>query len=100
MGTLMPGAHHVIDHSKPPQRRTGAIGVNAATHVASLNSTEQHYAQLIAARPTGALALIDDPETFDAPAEGQKHFAALGVYAFTRSTFENTGYAGSSISRC
>ena len=43
------GAHHVIDHSKPLTEELARIGIKEVTHVASLNNTEQHYSQIIAA---------------------------------------------------
>ncbi|HAT1647227.1 TPA: zinc-binding alcohol dehydrogenase family protein [Raoultella planticola] len=83
------GAHHVIDHSKPLSEELARIGVNAVTHVASLNNTEQHYAQLIAAlAPQGKLALIDDPQTLDARPLKAKSISLHWEFMFTRSMFE------------
>ena len=83
------GAHHVIDHSKPLSEELARIGVNAVTHVASLNNTEQHYAQLIAAlAPQGKLALIDDPQTLDARPLKAKSLSLHWEFMFTRSMFE------------
>ncbi|MEL0551728.1 MULTISPECIES: zinc-binding alcohol dehydrogenase family protein [Enterobacteriaceae] len=82
------GAHHVIDHSKPLSEELARIGIPAVTHVASLNNTEQHYAQLIAAlAPQGKLALIDDPETLDARPLKAKSISLHWEFMFTRSMF-------------
>nr|WP_318381020.1 zinc-binding alcohol dehydrogenase family protein [uncultured Enterobacter sp.] len=83
------GAHHVIDHSKPFGEELARIGVKHVTHVASLNSTEQHYQQLIDALiPQGKLALIDDPETLDARPLKAKSISLHWEFMFTRSMFE------------
>lgn len=82
------GAHHVIDHSKPLSEELARIGIPAVTHVASLNNTEQHYAQLIAAlAPQGKLALIDDPQTLDARPLKAKSISLHWEFMFTRSMF-------------
>ena len=83
------GAHHVIDHSKPFSEELARIGIKQVTHVASLNSTEQHYQQLIDALiPQGKLALIDDPETLDARPLKAKSISLHWEFMFTRSMFE------------
>lgn len=83
------GAHHVIDHNKPLTEELGRIGIKAVTHVASLNNTEQHYQQIIAAlMPQGKLALIDDPETLDARPLKAKSISLHWEFMFTRSMFE------------
>ena len=85
------GAHHVIDHSKPFSEELARIGVPHVTHVASLNSTEQHYQQLIDALiPQGKLALIDDPDTLDARPLKAKSISLHWEFMFTRSMFETT----------
>lgn len=83
------GAHHVINHSKPLMEELARIGVKQVTHVASLNSTQQHYSQLIEAlAPQGKLALIDDPETLDARLLKVKSISLHWEFMFTRSMFE------------
>lgn len=83
------GAHHVIDHSKPLSEELAAIGINEVTHVASLNSTETHYAEIIKAlAPQGKLALIDDPATLDARPLKAKSISLHWEFMFTRSMFE------------
>lgn len=85
------GAHYVIDHSKPLTEELTRIGVKNVTHVASLNSTEQHYPQLIEVlAPQGKLALIDDPETLDARPLKVKSISLHWEFMFTRSMFETT----------
>lgn len=85
------GAHHVIDHSKPLTEELARIGVKNVTHVASLNHTEQHYAQLIEVlAPQGKLALIDDPETLDARPLKVKSISLHWEFMFTRSMFETS----------
>jgi zinc-binding alcohol dehydrogenase family protein len=83
------GADHVIDHSKPLTEELARIGIPQVTHVASLNNTEQHYAQIIEAlAPQGKLALIDDPETLDARPLKVKSISLHWEFMFTRSMFE------------
>ncbi|SUW63166.1 Zinc-type alcohol dehydrogenase-like protein SA1988 [Buttiauxella agrestis] len=85
------GAHHVIDHSKPLTEELARIGVKQVTHVASLNQTDKHYAQLIEAlAPQGKLALIDDPETLDARPLKVKSISLHWEFMFTRSMFETS----------
>ncbi|MNC33228.1 Zinc-type alcohol dehydrogenase-like protein [compost metagenome] len=85
------GAHHVIDHSKPLTEELARIGVKHVTHVASLNQTDKHYAQLIEAlAPQGKLALIDDPETLDAGPLKVKSISLHWEFMFTRSMFETS----------
>ena len=82
------GAHHVIDHSKPLMEELARIGIKEVTHVASLNNTEQHYPQIIAAlAPQGKLALIDDPQTLDARPLKAKSISLHWEFMFTRSMF-------------
>lgn len=83
------GADHVIDHSKPLTEELARIGIPQVTHVASLNNTEQHYAQIIEAlAPQGKLALIDDPEMLDARPLKVKSISLHWEFMFTRSMFE------------
>ncbi|MEW5561132.1 zinc-binding alcohol dehydrogenase family protein [Enterobacter asburiae] len=83
------GADHVIDHSQPLSDELARIGIPHVTHVASLNGTEAHYAQLIESlAPQGKLALIDDPETLDARPLKVKSISLHWEFMFTRSMFE------------
>lgn len=88
------GAHHVIDHSKPLSEELVRIGIKEVTHVASLNNTEGHYAQLIAAlAPQGKLALIDDPQSLDVVPLKLKSISLHWEFMFTRSMFETQDIA-------
>ncbi|MEA1607880.1 zinc-binding alcohol dehydrogenase family protein [Pseudomonas spirodelae] len=84
------GAHHVIDHRQPLSEELKRIGINQVTHVASLNQTDQHYAQLVEAlAPQGRLALIDDPEQpLDIMQLKRKSLSLHWELMFTRSLFE------------
>lgn len=83
------GAHHVIDHRQPLTQELARIGIPAVTHVASLNNTDEHYLELIAAlAPQGKLALIDDPESLDARPLKLKSISLHWEFMFTRSMFE------------
>lgn len=82
------GAHHVIDHSEPLSEALAAAGIKEVTHVASLNHTATHYAEIIKAlAPQGKLALIDDPETLDARPLKAKSLSLHWEFMFTRSMF-------------
>ena len=83
------GAHYVIDHSKPLSEELAALGIKEVTHVASLNHTAAHYAEIVKAlAPQGKLALIDDPETLDARPLKAKSISLHWEFMFTRSMFE------------
>ena len=83
------GAHHVIDHRQSLTQELARIGIPAVTHVASLNNTDEHYLELIAAlAPQGKLALIDDPESLDARPLKLKSISLHWEFMFTRSMFE------------
>ncbi|WP_343575404.1 zinc-binding alcohol dehydrogenase family protein [Pseudomonas sp.] len=82
------GAHHVIDHRKPLSEELKRIGIGEVTHVASLNQTEQHLAEIVASlRPQGRLALIDDPENLDVRLLKQKSLSLHWEFMYTRSMF-------------
>lgn len=60
------GAHHVIDHHKPLNEGLKEIGIPHVRYVAGLTATGKHQKAIIESlKPHGALAMIDDPETFD-----------------------------------
>lgn len=100
------GAHHVVDHSAPLGPQLAALGLagvdNTALrvgraagqgaptvdYVASLTHTDKHYAQLVEALiPQGALALIDDPKSFDIVPFKRKSLSVHWELMFTRSLF-------------
>nr|WP_294977199.1 zinc-binding alcohol dehydrogenase family protein [uncultured Pseudomonas sp.] len=83
------GAHHVIDHRKPLSEELKRIGVGEVTHVASLNQTEEHLAEIVASlRPQGRLALIDDPLNLDVRLLKQKSLSLHWEFMYTRSMFQ------------
>jgi zinc-binding alcohol dehydrogenase family protein len=58
---LEPGAHKVIDHSKPLFGELKAAGIGEVDFVASLTQTPRHYPQLVESlKPQGRLGVIDD----------------------------------------
>jgi hypothetical protein len=60
------GAHHVIDHHKPLNEGLAAIGIPQVRFIAGLTASDRHQKAIIESlAPQGALALIDDPRTFD-----------------------------------
>lgn len=84
------GADYVVDHSKPISEELARLGLEDVTHVASLNQTEQHFAELVKAlRPQGKLALIDDPaEPLDINLMKVKSLSLHWELMFTRSMFQ------------
>lgn len=85
------GAHAVVDHTKPLAKEVADLGLGAPRYVVSLNSTEQHFAQLTEAiAPQGDFGLIDDPEpgAIDLNLLKRKSVATHWEFMFTRSMFE------------
>jgi len=88
------GAHYVIDHSKPLSEELAALGIKEVTHVASLNHTAAHYAEIVKAlAPQGKLALIDDPETLDARPLKAKSISLHWEFMCTRSMYQTADMA-------
>ncbi|WP_375058555.1 zinc-binding alcohol dehydrogenase family protein [Zobellella sp. DQSA1] len=82
------GAHHVIDHAGSLSAGLKETGLNEVTHVASLNQTERHFAELVASlAPQGKLGLIDDPSVLDVTALKRKSLSLHWEFMFTRSLF-------------
>ncbi len=82
------GAHHVIDHRKPLNEGLKAIGIPQVRYVAGLTATDQHQAAIVESlAPQGALAMIDDPATFDVVPFKRKSLAVHWELMFTRSLF-------------
>ncbi|WP_431858189.1 zinc-binding alcohol dehydrogenase family protein [Azospirillum sp.] len=82
------GAHHVIDHRTPLNEGLKAIGIPQVRYVAGLTATGRHQAAILEAlAPQGALALIDDPETFDIVPFKRKSLSVHWELMFTRSLF-------------
>ena len=95
------GADHVIDHRQPLQAQIDALGLQA-THVASLNATDQYfqsYTELLV--PFGKIALIDDPQAFDVMSMKLKSLSLHIEFMFARSMFkaEDMASQGQLLSR-
>lgn len=82
------GAHHVIDHRQPLSQELKRIGIEHVDYVASLNQTEQHFAEIVESlAPQGKLALIDDPATLDVRPLKTKSLSLHWEFMYTRSMF-------------
>jgi zinc-binding alcohol dehydrogenase family protein len=82
------GAHHVIDHSKPLSQELKNIGIENVKYVASLNQTDQHFAEIVESiAPQGKLALIDDPVALDCRLLKRKSISLHWEFMFTRALF-------------
>ena len=85
------GAHHVIDHRTPLDQGLKAIGIPQVRYVAGLTATDSHQnAILEALAPRGALAMIDDPETFDIVPFKRKSLSVHWELMFTRALYGTT----------
>jgi zinc-binding alcohol dehydrogenase family protein len=82
------GAHHVIDHRQPLDQGLKAIGIPQVRYVAGLTASDKHQPAILEALlPQGALALIDDPKTFDIVPFKRKSLSVHWELMFTRSLF-------------
>jgi zinc-binding alcohol dehydrogenase family protein len=82
------GAHHVIDHRKPLDEELKAIGIPQVRYVAGLTATDRHAKAIVEAlAPQGALAIIDDPGSFDIVPFKRKSLSVHWELMFTRSLF-------------
>ncbi|MFC3692631.1 zinc-binding alcohol dehydrogenase family protein [Chenggangzhangella methanolivorans] len=82
------GAHHVIDHRKPLDQGLREIGIPEVRYVAGLTASDLHRDAIVAAlAPQGALAMIDDPESFDVTPFKRKSLSVHWELMFTRSLF-------------
>lgn len=91
---LSMGAHHVIDHREPLDRGLKAIGIPQVRYVASLTATDRHHAAILESlAPQGALALIDDPKSFDIVPFKRKSLSVHWELMFTRSLFQTPDMA-------
>ncbi len=83
------GAHHVIDHGRPLHEELRRIGVENATHVASLTHTDEHFPHIVeAVAPQGRIAVIDDPAVLDVMPLKRKSVSLHWELMFTRSLYE------------
>jgi NADPH2:quinone reductase len=88
------GAHHVIDHRTPLDQGLKAIGIPQVRYVAGLTATGEHQnAILEALAPQGALAMIDDPETFDIVPFKRKSLSVHWELMFTRALYSTPDMA-------
>ena len=86
---LSMGADHVIDHSKPLSEELERIGLDQATHIASLTHTDSHFQEIVKClAPQGKLGLIDDPQKIDITLLKQKSIGLHWEFMYTRSLFE------------
>jgi len=82
------GAHHVINHRQPLEEGLRAIGIPQVRYVAGLTATDRHARSIVEVlAPQGALALIDDPETFDVVPFKRKSLSVHWELMFTRPLF-------------
>ena len=88
------GAHHVIDYHQPLEEGLKVIGIQEVRYVAGLTATDQHQKSIIAAMaPQGALAMIDDPATFDIVPFKLKSLSVHWELMFTRPLFNTADQA-------
>jgi zinc-binding alcohol dehydrogenase family protein len=82
------GADHVVNHRNPLEQEMKSLGVSPR-YVASLTSTEQHFASIVELiSPRGHIALIDDPKTLDIVPLKSKALSVSWEFMFTRSMFQ------------
>ncbi|GLR71845.1 zinc-binding alcohol dehydrogenase family protein [Agaribacter marinus] len=83
------GVDHVIDHTKPLKSQLGALGIDAVTHVASLNATDSYFEQFVdILAPFGKLGLIDDPDTIPINSLKSKSISLHWEFMYTHSMFK------------
>jgi len=82
------GAHHVIDHHKPLNEGLAALGILQVRYVAGLTGSNRHQKAIVEVlAPQGALAMIDDPQTFDIVPFKRKSLSVHWELMFTRALF-------------
>lgn len=82
------GAQHVIDHSRSLVEELKQIGIDSVSHIVSLNSTDQHFEQIVEViAPQGKFGLIDDPAPIDVNKLKRKSVSLHWELMFTRSLF-------------
>ena len=88
------GAHHVIDHHQPLQEGLKAIGIPQVRYVAGLTATGKYQKSIVdVLAPQGALAMIDDPETFDIVPFKSKSLSVHWEFMFTRGLYQTPDMA-------
>lgn len=83
------GAHYVLNHRHALAEQLESTGLISVSHVASLNQTDQHFADLVKMlKPQGRLALIDSPsQPLDILSMKQKSLSLHWEFMFTRAVF-------------
>ena len=82
------GADHVIDHRNPLSEGLKAIGIPEVDYVVSLNSTEDHFPEIVKClKPQGKFGLIDDPTQLDVMPLKTKCVSIHWEMMFTRAMF-------------
>lgn len=82
------GADHVIDHRQPLEDGLKAIGIPHVRYVAGLTASDHHRKSIIEVlKPHGALAMIDDPQSFDIVPFKRKSLAVHWELMFTPTLF-------------
>lgn len=85
------GAHHVINHKASLSKQLQELEVGEVDHVVSLNHTEEHLDEIVAAlKPQGQFGLIDDPEALNVRALKSKSLSLHWEFMFTRSMYKTT----------
>lgn len=88
------GAHHIIDHRQPLSDGLKSVGISTVRYVASLTASEQHRdAILEVLKPHGAMALIDDPASFDIVPFKRKSLSVHWELMFTPTLFQTPDMA-------
>jgi zinc-binding alcohol dehydrogenase family protein len=83
------GAQHVIDHRQPLEDGLKAIGVPQVRYIAGLTASDRHQKSIVEAlTPQGALAMIDDPKSFDIVPFKRKSLSVHWELMFTRSLYQ------------
>ncbi|EHH67376.1 zinc-binding alcohol dehydrogenase family protein [Gluconobacter morbifer] len=88
------GAHHVIDHRRPLDQELSRIGIPHVRYVAGLTATGEHKDAIVRSlAPQGALAMIDDPGSFDIMPFKRKSLSVHWEYMFARPIFQTPDMA-------
>lgn len=88
------GAHHVIDHHHPLNEGLEAIGIPQVRYVAGLTASDKHAKAIVESlAPQGALAMIDDPKSFDIVPFKRKALSVHWELMFTRPLFHTPDLA-------
>lgn len=82
------GAHHVINHHQPLQQGLKEVGFPQIRYVAGLTASDKNHDAIVEVlKPHGALALIDDPTTFDIVPFKRKSLSVHWEFMFTPTMY-------------